>query len=296
MDRIFPEDYDCAIFTNLSQDHLDFHETMDEYFHAKALLFRDLKENAVAIINVDDPYGKKLLGLTKARVFTYGMHSEAHFGGSIDALSITGTNFTVDGKNYTTHLVGEHNVYNLLSAYSFARALGLNNNAFERAMDSVKKIPGRFERVAFDRDYHVFVDYAHTPDALGHLLEAANALKKGRIITVFGCGGDRDRGKRPLMGNVVEKKSDICIVTSDNPRTEDPLAIIGDIKGGLSRSDHLIIPDRRSAIFKAVELVRADDIVLIAGKGHEDYQILKDSIIHFDDREVALEAMEYFGK
>jgi UDP-N-acetylmuramyl-tripeptide synthetase len=170
-------------------------------------------------------------------------------------------------------------------------AMGYDTDLLSKALSGIKGIPGRFERVVKGKDFHVFVDYAHTPDALAHLLEAANALKRGRIITVFGCGGDRDRGKRPKMGRVVEENSDITIVTSDNPRSEDPVAIIDDIQTGLRGTDHVVIPDRREAIYRAVELAAENDIVLIAGKGHEDYQILGDETIHFDDREVARDAI-----
>ena len=296
MDRVHAPDFDAAVFTNLTQDHLDFHKTMDGYFRAKALLFQGLDAGASAIINRDDPHGVKLLTLTKARATTYSIRSKADLKAELLDLSIEGTRFRVNGKEFFTRLVGEHNVYNFLAAYGVARALGFDDGTVERALVAMKNVPGRFERVGAGRGCHVFVDYAHTPDALERLLEAANRLGKGRIITVFGCGGDRDRGKRPLMGGVVERMSDVAVVTSDNPRTEDPLAVIEDITRGLEKDNHLIIPDRRAAIFHAVELARPGDIVLIAGKGHEDYQILKDRTIHFDDRKVAAEAMRETGK
>ena len=296
MDRIEPRDFDFAVFTNLSQDHLDFHGTMEEYFKAKARLFLGLNENASAVINRDDSYGQKLLALIKGNVLTYGIIKKSDYMGRIDSLSIQGTKYTINGTEYSTRLVGEHNVYNILAAHSLAKALEIDDETIGRAISGIKSIPGRFERVTFGKGYHVFVDYAHTPDALDHLLDAANVLKKGRIITVFGCGGDRDRGKRPKMGSIVERKSDIAIVTSDNPRTEDPAAIIEDIKEGLEGKNYMIIPDRKEAIYMAVELAQKKDIVLIAGKGHEDCQILKEETIHFDDREVVLQAIEELGK
>ncbi len=296
MDRVLPQDFNIGVFTNLSQDHLDFHGTMEEYFKAKAILFKGLTEDSSAVINSDDEYGRKLIPIIRGRVVTYGMSTPSNYFGSTSSLTINGTTFTVNGTTFKTHLIGIHNLYNILSAYSVANLLGIDDRTIARALSKIKGIPGRFERAVYGKDYHLFVDYAHTPDALSHLLDAANSLKKGRIITVFGCGGDRDRGKRPIMGRVVEEKSDIAIVTSDNPRTEDPDLIIEDIKKGLTRDNHIIIPDRRMAIFKALELVQKDDIVLIAGKGHEDYQILKDRTIHFDDREVALEAVKSLGK
>ncbi len=296
LDRIDPQDFDCAVFTNLSQDHLDFHETMDAYFKAKALLFTGLRDDAFAVINGDDFYGRKLTALTKGKVFTYGIKSNSDYAGSINSLSIEGTTFTINGTGYETHLVGEHNVYNILASFTLAKVMGIDDEIIGRAISNIKNVPGRFERVVSGKDYHLFVDYAHTPDALDHLLDAANTLKKGRVITVFGCGGDRDRGKRPIMGSITEKKSDIAIVTSDNPRSEDPDDIIDDIRKGLKGSNHIIVPDRKEAIYKAVEEARKNDIVLIAGKGHEDYQILKEKTIHFDDREIALQAIGELDK
>jgi UDP-N-acetylmuramyl-tripeptide synthetase len=291
-DRVLPGDFDFAIFTNLSQDHLDYHGTMEEYGAAKARLFTGLEPAATAIINTDDPFGKTLTSMTGGRVVTYGLNYVCDYHASIHSLSLTGTEFSVNGIRFSTHLVGVHNVYNMLPAIAYAETVGLDRELVVRALGNVRCIPGRFERVDNDRGFHIFVDYAHTPDALDHLLDAANTLKDGRIITVFGCGGDRDKGKRPKMGRIVEEKSDLAIITSDNPRTEDPLLIIEDIKKGLRKNNHLIIPDRREAIYKAVELAAPGDMVLIAGKGHEDYQILKDRTIHFDDREVALEALK----
>lgn len=291
MERVFPPDFDLAVFTNLSQDHLDFHGTMEEYFNAKAALFRGLPKGSAAIINIDDEYGQRLTELVKGRVVTYGMDAHAQVSGEVERLSIEGSVFAINGHPFTTNLIGRHNLYNIVASFAVAKSLGIGEVTVERALESVKRIPGRFERVREGGDIHVFVDYAHTPDALSKLLDAAHSLRRRRIITVFGCGGDRDRKKRPLMGKIVEEKSDIAVITSDNPRTEDPLDIIAEIKGGLTKDNHIVIPDRRSAIFRAVELAGRDDIVLIAGKGHEDYQVLGDRKIHFDDREVALDAL-----
>jgi UDP-N-acetylmuramyl-tripeptide synthetase len=293
MDRVYPPDYHCAVFTNLSQDHLDFHKSMDDYFDAKARLFEGLRENASAVVNLDDASAERLLSRipSSVKVITYGMGENADFLGHSPELSITGTAFTINDRRYHTSLVGMHNVYNILAAAAAADALGIHGDVLAGALNRLRRIPGRFERAVEGGDFHVFVDYAHTPDALAHLLQAAKALKTRRIITVFGCGGDRDRGKRPKMGRVVEENSDIAIVTSDNPRSENPLTIIEDIVSGLRRDDHLVIPDRREAIYRAVEIAREDDIVLIAGKGHENYQILGDRTIHFDDCEVARQAV-----
>ncbi|UCB46050.1 MAG: UDP-N-acetylmuramoyl-L-alanyl-D-glutamate--2,6-diaminopimelate ligase [Spirochaetota bacterium] len=296
MDRVYPPDFDVAVFTNLSQDHLDFHGTMDEYFIAKSILFRELGKDATSVVNSDDKYGRMLIPMISGKVLSYGIKCDAEIKGKCNSLTMEGTDFTINGINFKTHLIGIHNLYNILSAYSVIKVLGIEDETFHRSLTKLKVIPGRLEKVGGLRNYHTFVDYAHTPDALENLLDAIKSIKRGRVITVFGCGGDRDRRKRPLMGRVVEERSDIAIVTSDNPRTEEPDAIIEDIRKGLNKKNHIIIPDRRSAIYKAVELAGKDDVVLIAGKGHEDYQVLKDKTIHFDDREVVLEAMESLKK
>jgi UDP-N-acetylmuramoyl-L-alanyl-D-glutamate--2,6-diaminopimelate ligase len=296
MERVYPPDFHHAVFTNLSQDHLDFHESMEDYFAAKARLFEGLSEDRSAIINLDDEYGRRLLRRTAASKMTYGMGEGADFRGHHADFSIRGTSFHINDRQYRTSLVGAHNVYNILAAVACASSLGIEYEETLRALEEVKRVPGRFERAVEGLPFHVFVDYAHTPDALNHLLDAANGLKTGRIITVFGCGGDRDRGKRPKMAAIVEEKSDLAIVTSDNPRSEDPLAIIEEIKRGLRRDDHLVIPDRREAIYRAVELARKGDMILIAGKGHEDYQVLGERIVHFDDREVAAQAVRDLKK
>jgi len=296
MDRVLPEDFDYAIFTNLSQDHLDFHLTIEDYFNAKAKLFLELKDEATAIINNDNSYGKRLSELINCRKFMYSIETFSDYVASDISLSIFNTNFKINGKYFKTHLVGKHNIYNILSVYVLAKSLNIGDEIISRALSKIKKIPGRFERVENDRSLNIFVDYAHTPDALKQLLNSVITLKKNRIITVFGCGGDRDKGKRPKMGSIAEEKSDIAIITSDNPRSENPIDIIGNIKKGLKKDNHMVIPDRREAIYKAVELAEKDDIVLIAGKGHEDYQILNDKTIHFDDRKIALEAINNVKK
>lgn len=296
MERVLPEDYEFGIFTNLSQDHLDFHKTMEDYFLAKAKLFEGMSNKSVALINNDDEYGRRLFPIVKGKKVTYGIETPSDYEGKCLSLSIDGSIFEINGREYKTHLVGLHNLYNILSAYALMKSLGTGEEPFIKALGRVKSIPGRFERAVYGRDYHVFVDYAHTPDALDHLLDAANSLKEGRIITVFGCGGDRDRGKRPIMGSIAERKSDIVVVTSDNPRSEGPLKIIDEIKSGMGGDNHFIIPDRKEAIYRAISMAQKKDIVLIAGKGHEDYQILGDKRIHFDDGEVVREAVNDLGK
>ena len=234
--------------------------------------------------------------MSKGKVVSCGTGSQAAIRGKVDYLSLSGSGFSINGVPFKTRLIGMHNICNIITAAAAAKCLRIDTGTVCRAVNGFENVPGRFERVGEGTGIHVFVDYAHTPDALQKLLDAAGALKKGRIITVFGCGGDRDRTKRPLMGRVVEQGSDIAIVTSDNPRTEDPLAVIDDIKAGLTGENHLVVPDRKNAIYRAVRMAMPEDIVLIAGKGHEDYQILGQETIHFDDREIAMEALEELRK
>ncbi|OQW37045.1 MAG: UDP-N-acetylmuramoyl-L-alanyl-D-glutamate--2,6-diaminopimelate ligase [Nitrospira sp. SG-bin1] len=309
-DRTSGCEYDVAVFSNLTQDHLDFHKTMEEYFEAKLKLFTGLKggrkSNKRGIVNIDDPYGKRIVGLCPAPVWTYALKAKADLRAEAVRLSLQGTTFiaaTPAGSfPIESHLVGEHNVYNLLAAIGVALHEGATPEQIRQAVAKVMNVPGRFERVMAGQPFTVAVDYAHTEDALVRLLTAAQALKTGRIITVFGCGGDRDRGKRPRMGEAAVHYSDVVILTSDNPRTEDPLSIIDQVEVGvleaLRQRPHVQyrkVPDRREAIEEAVREAQRADMVLIAGKGHEDYQILGTKKIHFDDREVARDAIERLG-
>jgi UDP-N-acetylmuramoyl-L-alanyl-D-glutamate--2,6-diaminopimelate ligase len=306
-DRTAGCEYDVGVFSNLTQDHLDFHRTMEEYFQAKLRLFTGLtgtqKRNKRAIINVDDPAGSRIKQLSPAPVWTYAVQAKADLRAEEVRLSLGGTTFiaATPGGSFPveSHLVGEHNVYNLLAAIGVALHEGATPDQVRRAITEVVNVPGRFERVMAGQPFTVVVDYAHTEDALIRLLTAAQALKTGRIITVFGCGGDRDRGKRPKMGGAAVRYSDVVILTSDNPRTEDPLAILEEVEvgvtGALRQRPHVHyqkVADRRTAIGMAVREARAGDMVLIAGKGHEDYQIIGTKKFHFDDREVAREAIE----
>lgn len=309
-DRTSGCEYDVAVFSNLTQDHLDFHKTMDEYFQAKLRLFTGLtgvrKPNKRAIVNADDPSGMRIASLCPAPVWTYAVHGKADLRAERVKLSLSGTTFTAatpaGSFPVDSHLVGEHNVYNLLAAIGVALHEGATPEQVRQAVGSVTNVPGRFERVLAGQNFTVVVDYAHTEDALVRLLTAAQALKAGRIITVFGCGGDRDRGKRPKMGRAAVQYSDVVILTSDNPRTEDPLAILQEVEVGVQDAlrqrpqvhYHKVV-DRREAIAAAVREARAGDMVLIAGKGHEDYQILGKTKFHFDDREVAREAIQRLG-
>jgi UDP-N-acetylmuramoyl-L-alanyl-D-glutamate--2,6-diaminopimelate ligase len=306
-DRTSGCEYDVAVFSNLTQDHLDFHKTMDEYFQAKLRLFTGLtgthKPNKRAIVNTDDPSGNRIKQLCPAPVWTYSLKAKADLRAEDVRLSLGGTTFTAatpaGSFPIESHLVGEHNVYNLLAAIGVALHEGAMPDQVRQAVTQVINVPGRFERVMAGQRFTVVVDYAHTEDALIRLLTAAQTLKTGRIITVFGCGGDRDRGKRPKMGGAAVRYSDIVILTSDNPRTEDPLSILQEVEVGVTdallQRPHVTyqkVPDRREAISVAVREARKDDMVLIAGKGHEDYQIIGTKKFHFDDREVAREAIE----
>lgn len=308
MDRTAGCEYDAAVFTNLTQDHLDYHRTMEEYFQAKLRLFTGLgrgeKHGQRAIINMDDPRGSQICQACSVPVWGYAVRGRGDLKAEQVRLAMTGTSFTAATPAGTfdveSRLVGEHNVYNLLAAIGVALHAGATCNQIRESVTTVNNVPGRFESVAAGQDFMVVVDYAHTEDALVRLLTAAQAIKTQRIITVFGCGGDRDRGKRPKMGRAAVLSSDVVVLTSDNPRTEDPMAILREVEVGvrvaLQQRGHVeyhLIPDRREAIGLAVRLARKGDIVLIAGKGHEDYQIIGTKKIHFDDREVAREAIQH---
>ena len=307
LDRTAGCEYDVAVFTNLTQDHLDFHHTMDEYFEAKLRLFTGLaggkKTGKRAIVNLDDPRGGAILAACPVPAWGYAMKNQADIKAERVRLSLAGTTFTAATPSGSfaveSRLVGEHNVYNLLGAIGVALDSGATSDQVCEAAAQITNVPGRFERVSSGQDFTVVVDYAHTEDALLRLLTAAQTLKTGRIITVFGCGGDRDRGKRPKMGRAAVEYSDVVILTSDNPRTEDPMAILHEVEIGvrdaLALRNHVqyhMVPDRREAIGAAIHEARRDDMVLIAGKGHEDYQIIGTKKFHFDDREVAREAIQ----
>ena len=308
-DRIAGCEYDVAVFSNLTQDHLDFHKTMEEYFQAKLRLFTGLtgpKPDKRAIVNIDDPAGEQIKRMCQVPVWTYGLKAKADLRSEDVRLSLGGTTFvavTPAGSfPVESHLVGEHNVYNLLAAIGVALHEGATPNQVREAVSHVTNVPGRFERVMAGQAFTVVVDYAHTEDALVRLLMAAQTLKIGRIITVFGCGGDRDRGKRPKMGAAAVQYSDVVILTSDNPRTEDPLSILQEVEAGViealkerPRVSYRKFADRREAIDSAIREARVNDMVLIAGKGHEDYQIIGTKKFHFDDREVAREAIKRLG-
>jgi UDP-N-acetylmuramoyl-L-alanyl-D-glutamate--2,6-diaminopimelate ligase len=291
--------FDVGVFTNITQDHLDFHKDMAGYLGSKTRLFSHLmkvNKSAFAVVNADDPASQHIIRNTKAKVITYAVNSEADlkvmdFQPSVDGLFFR-TRIQGDKElKVKLQLLGEYSLYNALAAMGVGISQGLDLEVIKTGLESVPLVPGRFEKVDCGQDYTVVVDYAHTPDALERVLSAAKKLTKGKLISVFGCGGDRDKGKRPLMGRVATALSDYSVITSDNPRTEDPLEIISHIKAGAEDQGYEAIPDRREAIRRALEIAEAGDMVVIAGKGHENYQILKDGRIHFDDREIVCEVL-----
>src|SRR5438477_1067353 len=296
-------EWDVAVFTNLTQDHLDFHGTMENYFESKMKLFTQLaqqqiKRKPVAVVNIDDRYGEQLLGKIdkSTAVVTFGMGVRADFRASNYRMDFGGTSYQLDarGKSYLVRLplIGRFNVANSMAALAAANALGVNVRSAVLSLGKAPQVPGRLELVPAKRQFQVFVDYAHTPDALGNVLKTLRELQPHRLITVCGCGGDRDRQKRPLMAEMADRLADYSIITSDNPRKEDPSAIIAETEKGFRSNHYENIVDRTEAINRAVALAGPRDIVLIAGKGHENYQEFADYTIPFDDIQVARRAIE----
>jgi UDP-N-acetylmuramyl-tripeptide synthetase len=296
--------FKVAIFTNLTRDHLDYHHTMENYFDAKKKLFdgRLGEKPGSSVVNIDDDWGVKLtkeLREAGQRVVTFSQTSPATdlFAENIEVSLARGTSFrlkTPKGeRDIASPLVGKPHVYNMLAATATALELGYDLDSIVTGLSKCVGAPGRFERVPHNGDFAVVVDYAHTDDALLNTLKTARDLTSGRIITVFGCGGDRDKTKRVPMGRVAGENSDIVFITSDNPRTEDPLKIISEIEVGVAETGtkYFAVSDRRDAIYRAIALAKSDDVVIIAGKGHETYQIVGNDKFHFDDREVATDAI-----
>ena len=293
--------FNGAVLTNLTQDHLDYHITMDNYFEAKALLFKHLNEGDFAVINADDEYGERFLGVVPAgvRKYTYGVKNDADVQAKDINFSLNGAEFTLieNGQEHKVnlHMNGMFSVYNVLAAVTAALAMGIDIKTALKALENVHGVAGRFEVVV--KKPLVIVDYAHTPDGLENVLKSAREITPpdGKLICLFGCGGDRDATKRPKMGAIAEKLADKIVITSDNPRSEDPQIIITDIIAGLksvNTEDVIVEPDRGTAIGLLKTIANNNDVVVIAGKGHEDYQILKDRTIHFDDREEAKKIFE----
>ena len=303
--RVAGIEFDTAVFTNLTQDHLDFHKTMENYALAKAHLFElvsapGTKEGKTAVLNADDAASETMRAHTHCPVITYGVDHPADLTAQDVQLACDGMALTLmHGGRRLFHLhtgiTGLFNVHNVLAAVGASLAEHVEAADIAAALTAFTGVPGRFELVREGQDFAVIVDYAHTPDGMENVLRTARAVTKGRIIAVFGCGGDRDRTKRPIMGRIGAEMADIAILTSDNPRTEDPAAIVDEVERGvlpvIGDKPYEKIVDRRTAIFHAVQRAQAGDTVVILGKGHETYQILKDGTIHFDDREQAREAI-----
>lgn len=283
-------DFAAAIFTNLTQDHLDYHPSMEAYFQAKSLLFTQLPFSAASIINADDPYGQRLMGLSKGHVLSYGIDAEAGVRAINIQYHLSGTSFDVilpEGRcSINTLLVGRYNTYNILASVACAYSLGFSTKDIVEGVNALRFIPGRLESVPTGRDFFVFIDYAHTDDGLMNVLKGLRTVSQDKIIVVFGCGGDRDKLKRPKMARAVSELSDYAIITSDNPRSEDPQAIINDIVSGFTSDKYEVCVDRQEAIEKALSIATKGAIVLLAGKGHETYQILKDRTIPFNERAI----------
>jgi UDP-N-acetylmuramoyl-L-alanyl-D-glutamate--2,6-diaminopimelate ligase len=295
-------EFDLGAFTNLTRDHLDFHRGMKDYFQAKARLFESLrqsrKKDRKAVINIDDPYGQQLVARfgRDLPIVSYGMGARADFRASDFKVEMNGTSYRLDAndKSYLVRLplIGRFNIYNSLAALATAHAVGLEVRSAVLALAKAPQIPGRLEAVQAKRKFQVFVDYAHTDDALLNVVKTCRDLNPNRLILVFGCGGNRDRTKRPLMGAVADQYADYAFITSDNPRKEDPGAIIRDIESGFQHKNYEKIDDRKEAIARAIAMAQPRDIVLIAGKGHEKYQEFSDHTVPFDDVEMASRALE----
>ncbi len=320
--RVDDCDFDLGIFTNLTRDHLDYHQTMENYFQAKKRFFSEVLPQSrkthrqKMVINNDDPWGQKILAEVPVPALTYGIEGNCSIKATDYELSLSGLSagINISGKSFSisSPLIGKFNLYNILAAVSAASVLDIPQPVIESGIKNMSCVPGRLESVASRSGLHVFVDYAHTDDALRRVLQNLTALKEKRIITVFGCGGNRDRGKRPLMGEAAASYSDLTIVTSDNPRLEDPLEIIREIETGIDQQkikkveinhaeiasdvqSYTVIPEREKAIEAAIGIASAGDIVLIAGKGHEDYQIIGEKKMPFDDRKIAAHALQTKG-
>lgn len=319
-ERVFGTKFTCVVFTNLSRDHLDYHTDMEGYFQAKAKLFEDeyafrADKMGPAVINIDDPFGERLVAMTNRPVVTY---SEFQDQGArvwpdnmeLSSRGISGVIHTPRGSfKFSSSLLGRVNLYNILASAAACASVGIPSEAITRGIEAVKSVPGRLERIGPDDGVTVLVDYSHTPAALEAAINTVKEFARGRVITVIGCGGDRDRGKRPLMGSIATSLSHASVITSDNPRSENPMEIIkemlvgaketgatevelGALKKSNEKNIYLVEPDREKAIKAAIFAAKNEDVVLIAGKGHEDYQIIGSNRLDFDDREVARRALE----
>lgn len=295
LDRVYGVPFKYGIFTNLTQDHLDFHKTFENYYNAKLKLFKYSKSS---IINIDDSYGGRVYNDANNQKFTYGIDGEAEFKAENIEMHSRGAKYSLTHKgeshDISIFIPGRYNIYNSLCAAAVCISEGISIDAVKRGLEKVQ-VPGRCELVTKDYDlgFDIIIDYAHSPDGLDNILNTAREFTKGRLISVFGCGGNRDKTKRPIMGEIGARLSDIAVITSDNPRDEEPADIIKDILSGIKAENYIVVESRKEAIRKAIEMARNGDIIVIAGKGHEDYQIFRNNeIIHFDEREIVKEILQ----
>jgi len=302
LQRLEGVEFDWAVFTNLSLEHLDFHKTLDDYIEAKFSLFKNLSKYSkkgtlkLAVINIDDLVGRYIMNNIPCGMITYGIEKKADIMGEAIKITPQGTSFLLtkgqEKIRINLSLLGVHNVYNALAAASVGSGEGIGPHLIKEGLEEVSIVPGRLEFIENNQGLNIFVDYAHTPDGLKKVLQTLRKITKGRLIVVFGCGGDRDKEKRPLMGEVAIGEADYSIITSDNPRSEDPQKIIEEIeegvkrKGGKEKKDYLKLKDRKEAIKRALQMLESKDVLLVAGKGHERVQIFKDRVIEFNDKEV----------
>jgi UDP-N-acetylmuramoyl-L-alanyl-D-glutamate--2,6-diaminopimelate ligase len=297
LDRVYGVEFEIGIFTNLTRDHLDFHRTFENYYKAKFKLF---ERSRIKIINVDDNYGRQVINdlnnLKCNDVYSFSVKSISDFKALDEEMGSREIKFKLNlqkDEQFILNIPGEYNIYNALGAIAACYKLEIPVDNIKNGIENVVVL-GRCERVAkeYNLGYEIIIDYAHTPDGLENILKTAKAFTKGRLICVFGCGGDRDKVKRPQMGKISTEIADISIITSDNPRSEEPLSIIKDIQADLNKDNYIVIENRKEAIKKAIDIAAKDDVIVIAGKGHETYQILKDETIHFDEREVVKEILD----
>ncbi|WP_411679199.1 UDP-N-acetylmuramoyl-L-alanyl-D-glutamate--2,6-diaminopimelate ligase [Clostridium thailandense] len=299
LNRVYGIKFSEAIFTNLTQDHLDFHKTFENYYAAKLILFKNTKNS---IVNIDDEFGERVYKDSEGNKITYSIDKPADIRANNIHMHSRGVDFDVTYKNQVAHInlniPGKYNVMNALGSMAACLGEGISMEIVKEGLENMLCVPGRCEIVTknYNLGYEVIVDYAHTPDGLENILRTAREFTKGKLISVFGCGGDRDNTKRPIMGKIGSELSDLAVITSDNPRSEDPMSIIKEIETGILKDNYIVIENRREAIKKAMELAQKDDVVVVAGKGHEDYQILKDKTIHFDEREVIAEIVKELEK
>ncbi|MBR3942542.1 MAG: UDP-N-acetylmuramoyl-L-alanyl-D-glutamate--2,6-diaminopimelate ligase, partial [Clostridia bacterium] len=285
LDRVYGCDFDIGVFTNLTQDHLDFHKTMEAYAEAKAILFDHCRQG---VVNTDDSWSKTQL-CGSCVYTTYGVDSDADLKATDIHLHARGVDFKIDGVPFTLGIPGKFSVYNALSAIGATKVTGLSLEFIANALSKASGVKGRAEVIDLGFDFTVLIDYAHTPDGVENILKTAKGFAKGDVIILLGCGGDRDNKKRPIMGEIATTLADFAIITSDNPRTENPTKIIEDILAGVKGDRYTVIEDRRAAISYALHNAKKDDVVILAGKGHEDYQIIGKEKRHFDETEILFE-------